>query len=184
MKTVKFIPVLVFTFAAALFAQKSDYTKYPGYIDFGDFESLEKGEEITEVVIEEHLLKMVAKLAKNKEPELSDMISGLKLIRVNTFEVSGDTYQKLEQRAEKIDKDLMGKGWDRIVKTRSRNEFANVYIKTQGDENIVGLAVATVEKDGEAAFVNIVGTINLETIGRLGDKFDIPSLDKVTKDIN
>jgi hypothetical protein len=33
------------------------------------------------------------------------------------------------------------------------------------------------ESGGEAAFVNIVGTIDLATIGKLGRQFNIPQLD-------
>ncbi len=44
---------------------------------------------------------------------------------------------------------------------------------------IIGLAVTTLEADGEAAFVNIVGTIELATIGKLGNKFNIPHLEGV-----
>ena len=37
-------------------------------------------------------------------------------------------------------------------------------------------AQVQVEKGGEAVFVNIVGDIDLETISRLGGKFDIPGI--------
>ncbi|MCF6269938.1 MAG: DUF4252 domain-containing protein [Melioribacteraceae bacterium] len=80
-----------------------------------------------------------------------------------------------------IDEKLMNTGWDRIVKTRSRDEVVNVFILTSNEENIDGLVVTTVEKGGEAAFINIVGNINLETIGELSDKFDIPSISDLNK---
>ena len=50
-------------------------------------------------------------------------------------------------------------------------------IRTSGEELIEGLVVTQVQKNGEAVFVNIVGDINLETISRLGSKFDIPGID-------
>ena len=64
----------------------------------------------------------------------------------------------------------MSKKWDRIVKTKSKGEIANVYIKTAGDEEFVGLTVVTIDENGEAAFVNIVGTINMDALGKLGSK--------------
>jgi len=75
-----------------------------------------------------------------------------------------------------VDKKLMKDGWDRIVKTRSKEEVVSVFILTSGEEKIDGLVVTTVEKGREAVFVNIVGDIDLETIGELSDKFDIPSI--------
>ena len=70
----------------------------------------------------------------------------------------------------------MNKGWDRIVRTKSKEETVNVYILTNNEEKIEGLVVASFEKNGDATFVNIVGDINLETIGELSNKFDIPSI--------
>ena len=158
------------------FAQKNDYSDYKGYVDFGNLEEFETGEEVTEVLIEEHLIKMVAKLATNEEPELSSVLDGVKLIKVHTFEVSKNNSSELSNRISEIDKTLMNKGWDRIVRTKSKEEVTNVYILTNNEEKVEGLVVAGFENNGDATFVNIVGDINLETIGELSSKFDIPSI--------
>ena len=158
------------------FAQKNDYSSYKGFIDFGNLEQFETGEEVTEVLIEEHLIRMVAKLATNEEPELSSVLDGIKLIKVHSFEISKENTEKLSNKVKEIDKTLMNEGWDRIVRTKSKEETVNVYILTNNEEKIEGLVVASFEKDGDATFVNIVGDINLETIGELSNKFDIPSI--------
>ncbi len=175
--------LLVFLAAAVLTAaQKKDYTSEPGYIDFGDLQSLESDEMVAEVFIEEHLLRMVSKITKNEDQELSDLISGLKLIKVNAFDVNETNLPLIKSKIEAIDKELTSKKWDRIVRTRSKKEAANVYIKTGSKDIILGLVVTALDTKGEAAFVNIVGDINLETIGKLANQFDIPSLNKVKKD--
>ena len=179
----KYAVILVSIFLMSAFAQKKDYSSEPGYIDFGDLSVLESSEMVTEVIIEEHLLKMVSKMAQNEDDELASLIGGLKLIKVNAFEVSSTTADDIMKRIDDIDRALMSKNWDRIVKTKSRDESANVYIRTSDDELIVGLVVTAYEKNGDAAFVNIVGDINLETIGRLSQKFDIPSLDAVKSEM-
>ncbi len=97
------------------------------------------------------------------------------------FEVSEENQDELKSRIDKIDSRLTGSNWKRIVRTRSAEEIANVYIKQNSSKQIVGLAVTTLESDGEAAFVNIVGTIELATIGKLGNKFNIPHLEGVGK---
>ncbi len=158
------------------FAQKNDYSSYKGFIDFGNLEQFETGEEVTEVLIEEHLIRMVAKLATKEEPELSSVLDGIKLIKVHSFEISKENTEKLSNKVKEIDKTLMNEGWDRIVRTKSKEETVNVYILTNNEEKIEGLVVASFEKDGDATFVNIVGDINLETIGELSNKFDIPSI--------
>ena len=161
------------------FAQKNDYSNYKGFIDFGNLEQFETGEEVTEVLIEEHLIRMVAKLATNEEPELSSVLDGIKLIKVHTFEVSEKNSSELSSKVKEIDKTLMNDGWDRIVRTKSKHEVTNVYILTNNEEKIEGLVVAGFENDGDATFVNIVGDINLETIGELSSKFDIPSIGSI-----
>jgi hypothetical protein len=162
--------------ASSTFAQKNDYSKYKGYVDFGNLSQFETDEEVTEVLIEEHLLRMVSKMAGNNEPEISGILDGIKLIKVHTFGVSNKNYNQLADIVKDIDSKLMKNGWDRIVKTRSKDEVVNVFILTSDEDRIDGLVVTSVEKNGEAAFVNIVGNIDLETIGKLSDKFDIPSI--------
>lgn len=180
-KQLVMILVLFLVLSVTGLAQKNDYSSYNGYIDFGDLTKFETGEEVTEVLIEEHLIKMVAKLAKSEEPEVSSVLDGIKLIKVHSFEVSESNKSELSAKVEKIDKELMSRGWDRIVKTKSKNESANVYILTNNEEKIEGLVVASIESGGEATFVNIVGDINLETIGELSGKFDIPGINEVHK---
>lgn len=169
----------LFLLGSLLTAQDKDYSGEPGYLDFGGFEEFNDRETVTEVVIEENLLRMVSKLAGKDDPELKELLSGLKLIRVNTFGLTDDDGKTLENRIEKLNKNLMNKKWDRIVRTKDRGELANVYIKSDSKDNIIGLVVMALDPNGEAAFVNIVGKIDLETIGRLSDKFEIPSLEKV-----
>jgi len=176
MKSKILLSAVVVLIASLTFGQKNDYTKYKGYVNFGDLEKFETGEEVTEVIIEEHLLRMVSKMAGKDEPELGVVLDGIKLIKVNTFGVSEENYPKLALIVKNIDKKLMSDGWDRIVKTRSKDELVNVFILTSKEEKISGLVVTSIEKNGDAAFVNIVGNIDLETIGKLSDKFDIPSI--------
>lgn len=179
-KLINIIAIFVLVSAANLIAQDNDYLKEPGFVNFGDLSILEDGEMVTEIIIEEKLLRMVAKFT-NGDEELSSLIGGLKLIRVNTFEVTKKNQADLISKANSIDKDLMRNNWDRIVKTKSHGEVVNVYIKTIGEEELAGLTVVTIDKGGEATFVNIVGSINLDAIGKLGQKFDIPGLDSVYK---
>lgn len=181
MKTlISTITLLLFLASINLFAQEQDYSKEPGYINFGDLVSLEDGEEVTEILIEEKLLRLVSKFT-NDDEDLSKLIGGLKLIKVNTFEVTPSNANQLLKRADALDKELMNKKWDRIVKTKSKGEVSNIYLKTGKNDEFVGLTVVSIESEGEAAFVNIVGRIDLETIGKLGDKFDIPALDDIKK---
>ncbi len=178
-KIIKQTAVIFLITVFSILAQKKDYSNEPGYVNFGSFEELQKGDEVAEIMIEEHLLKMVAKLAGKEDVEMSSLLGGLKLVKVNTFEVNENNRSRLISKIKDIDRELMNKNWDRIVRVKKKSEIANIYIKTSGDNKIEGLVVTTLGDDHEAAFVNIVGNIDLDSIGRLSEKFNIPELGKL-----
>jgi len=182
-KLINLLTMLIIISATSIFAQDDNkYLNEPGYVNFGDMSMFNEEDMKTEIVIEEKLLKMVGKFTKD-DPDLANLLNGLKLIKVNTFEVSPENKKQIKQHIKDIDKELHRKKWDRIVKTKSKGNVTNVYVKTAGDDDFVGLTVVTLDNDGEATFVNIVGSIDLETINKLGDKFNIPGLDDI-KDEN
>ena len=181
MKLGKYLFILI-TFITFNVYGQDGYSNEPGYFDFGDLTVFEKGDGVTEVFLESNILNMVAAITEDEEPELSKMLSGLKLVKVNVFEVSDKNETILKSKIEELNGKLTSRKWDRIVRSRGGNEIVNVYIKTSGKSAIDGLVVTTIDKDGEAVFVNIVGNIDLKKIGRLGARFDIPSLDKIDKE--
>ena len=180
MKTIKLIPMLVL-FSFTLFAQSNELKNEPGYVDFGDLSSFENSTGVTEVILEEDLLSTLAQISNVEDPNIMAILEGLKLVKANVFEVSEENKDELKSRIDKIDSKLTSSNWKRIVRTRSAEETANVYIKQNDSKQIIGLAVTTLEDGGEAAFVNIVGIIDLATIGKLGNKFNIPHLEGVGK---
>ena len=180
MKTIKLIPMLVL-FSFTLFAQSNELKNEPGYVDFGDLSSFENSTGVTEVILEEDLLSTLAQISNVEDPNIMAILEGLKLVKANVFEVSEENQDELKSMIDQIDSKLTGSNWKRIVRTRSAEETANVYIMQNSSKQIIGLAVTTLESDGEAAFVNIVGIIDLATIGKLGNKFNIPHLEGVGK---
>ncbi len=182
-KLIKIIPIIIFLFSINLAAQeKYDYSNDPGYVDFGDLTKFYENNDVTEVLVEKNLLRLVANATKDEDSALFDLLSGLKLVKVNSFKNNGSNKTEIIKKIEDINKKLTSKDWDRIVHVKSGDEYTNVYIKSNSsDDNIEGLVVTTYQNDGEVTFVNIVGKINLESIGRLGKKFDIPSLGDLNK---
>ncbi|OGU76211.1 MAG: hypothetical protein A2V93_03295 [Ignavibacteria bacterium RBG_16_34_14] len=180
MKYGKFLVIFIILFTFSAFAQ-NEYSKEPGYFNFGDLSMFEQGDGVTEVFLESNILQLVATVTEDEEPELSAMLNGLQLVKVNVFEVSDKNENGLRNKIDDLDKKLVSQKWDRIVRTKGGEEVVNVYIKTSGKKDIEGLVVTTLDKSGEAVFVNIVGIIDLKKIGKLGAKFDIPTLDKIDK---
>jgi len=182
MNKLKIIIATVTLISINIFSQSTDVTKEPGYVDFGDFTAFENSTKVTEVILDEDLLSVLASMSDENDPNIMSILNGIKLVKANVYEISDDNKDLLKKRINEVDSKLSNTKWKRIVKTRSEDEIANVYIKLNGDKKIVGLAVTNFEKDGEAAFVNIVGNIDLATIGNLGKKFGIPQLESVKHD--
>ena len=170
----------VFLFAITANAQDdSQYRNEPGYVDFGALTSFYKGDDVTEVFLDQHLLKMISKMSGKDDPEMKNLLTGLKLIRVYSFEVPKNSRANLMNRIAEIDKKLLAKKWYRIIKVKEKKEYTNVYLKSSNDDsNVQGLAVVSLNNSGEASFVNIVGKINMDNLGMLSDKFNIPMMFK------
>jgi hypothetical protein len=79
--------------------------------------------------------------------------------------------------AKKLEED----GWFRAVLVREKREHIYVYFKL-GENVLDGITIMAVEEDLHAGFVNIVGEIDPEQIGRLGRKFDIHELNNLDWD--
>lgn len=159
-----------------LFAQKQDYSKYAGYVDFSQFEKFNMKDGSTEVVVEEKLLRMVGKMVQQEDKELQKLLNNLKLIKAVSFDVDDKNFKEMNSKIQNISDKLDSQGWDRIVKSKSDDRLAYVYVKTRGEDDVLGLVVLAIKNGEQAAFVNVVGDINMEAIGRLSTKFNIPAL--------
>jgi hypothetical protein len=184
MKILKYVFALLIFFSAFLLAQDNVVKNNPGYFDFGDLSSFDNGEEGAEVNIEEHLIKMVAKMTAEEDKQLSGLLNGLKLIKVNTFQVDDKNRSAIKKKITSVQNSLSGSKWDKIARIREKGEDMSVFLKTDRNNKINGVVVAGIMDKGQAVFVNIVGDIDLEAIGKLGDKFDIPSLGDLHKKKN
>lgn len=151
----------------------------PGYVDLSVLDKLGQEAKI-EVNLRDPMLSLVGKFIGEDDPELKDLIAGLKLVRVRVYTITPETVEKLlavgSETSLRLDRD----GWERIVRVRDEGEHVDVYFKPSSNtEWIEGVLVISVGEDNEAAFVNIVGTIRPEDVARIGDHLDIDGMDKV-----
>jgi hypothetical protein len=149
----------------------------PGYLDLGTVEEWFDAEPWLEVNIKGALLKLVAEASRYEDPELTRLLLKLKAIEVRGYPLSWSQYDAVERRTSELARTLEDQGWDTVARVRERNERTDVYLKVV-DGAIAGMAVMVLEpgSDDGAVFVNIVGEIDPEEIGRLGSKFNIGPL--------
>ncbi|MHB8906720.1 MAG: DUF4252 domain-containing protein [Melioribacteraceae bacterium] len=191
MKSTKLFFVLLFALSSSLFAQqKEDYSKYPGYFDYREIAGLKNAELLSEVYLEETLLKMVAGMAQNKSDDASDMIGGLKLVQVNEYKIDKNDISNMENSIDVMDKSLKSKGWDRIVRTNNHGNLANIYVMKNSNGEFEGLTILGLSKKngdekeksdqyGKVTCVNIVGKIDLNKLGNLTKELNLPGMEKM-----
>lgn len=179
MKSIKMLLVLLFTVTLATFAQQKDeYSTDPGYFDYSEYAQFKNVEPKTAIHLEGPMLKAIAKMGENKNEKVAQMIASLKLIKVNQFPILKDDADKTEATITAMDKKLQAQKWDRIIKTKDKGKFASVYVKAGEGNDYAGLFVIAMGKEYDLTFVNVVGKIDLETIGSLADEMNLPGLDK------
>jgi hypothetical protein len=185
MKSTKIFFVLFFALSFIMNAQqKTDYSKEAGYFNFNEIANFKNAEPTTEVYLEEPMLKMIGKIADNKKEGIGNMIGGLKLVCVNEYELNQQEVGAVENTLEAIDKTLLAKQWDRIIRSKHKNSFDNVYVRRDQSGEFAGLVVTSMhkftndnaEKQGKITLVNIVGKIDLNALGALSKELNIPGL--------
>jgi hypothetical protein len=176
----KYMIILIIVLMLPIYAfTQEDYSKYPGYVDLSDIEEFKDSEATVEVFITKPLLSLVAAATSSSEdPSFSNLLKGLALIRVETFGVEDKDTEKVKKIIQKVSKKLTKEKWSRIVRVREKKELVEIYIKPDGAK-VSGLLVMSLEPDNEAVFVNIVGSIDMDQLGKLSRKFDIPQLDSL-----
>jgi len=174
--SVVFVAILAL-FGPVASAEKTDYTKLPGYVDFGAMEIFGDVEATVEVFLKGSLLAMARAAVAEEDPELEHMLANIQYIHVQVFELDDVDSDKVMSKTKEVAKELDKKGWEIAVRVREDDEHVYVYLLPGDNDNIAGLVVMVVEDDDEAAFVNIVGNINPENIGKIGRTFHMDSID-------
>lgn len=149
-----------------------------GEVDFGKFTPPGDGKEFVEVNVRNNLITMVARLAEKDEPEVAEVLRGLKAIRVNVVGLNDKNRTEMQERVQKVRADLEAQGWERIVTAQQKEDDVSVYVKTRKDEAVEGVVVTVLDGGGEAVFVNVVGDIKPEKLALLGERFDVEPLKK------
>ena len=170
---------LVLGCASTTFAGDGEnITKDPGYVDFGTLAIFGHKEADVEVLLEETLLKAVGEMSG--DPELKQMMAKLKQIRVQTYAIEPDKLEAIEKRTAEVAQKLESQGWApmvKVVKPRA-GERTYVYMKMLGSV-IQGMVVMNVDPENEASFVNLVGEIDPQEIGRISQRFHLTGMDSV-----
>ncbi len=166
-------------FTRPLLAQ-DDLSQVPGYVDFSELTS-QFGEAPTlEVNIKGQLLKLVAEASREDDPELADLLMELKAIQVRGYPLRRAQFRSMERRSQILAGQLEADGWETVVNLRDFGQYVDMYVK-QNASAIEGMVLLVLDSEaGETVFINIVGNIDPQEMGRIGSKFTTAPLEDLT----
>jgi hypothetical protein len=168
---------LVAAGAVCLALASSARAEDAGFVDFGTLNPTE-GSQFVEVNIKSNLIAMVAALTKKTEPEVTQVIEGLKQIRVNVLGITKENRDEMKKRITDIRGKLDKAGWERIVTAMEKDQDVGVFLKTKDATTVEGICVTVVDKD-QVVLVNVVGNIQPEKLAVVGERFDVEPLKKI-----
>lgn len=151
-----------------------------GVVDFGKF-TPGRGAEFIEVNINSNLIAMVTNFAKKDEPEVAEVLRGLKAIRVNVIGLNDANREEMTGRITTVRSQLEAEGWERIVTVMKDENDVGIFMKMRGEKSVEGLVVTVLDGNDKAIFVNIVGDIQPEKLTMVGERFDIEPLKHLPK---
>lgn len=159
--------------------QETDLTGTPGYVDFDQVGQWFNEPANIEVNLRGTLLNLIASSSEEAESDFAALIRNLQAIQVRGFPMTGVSSDEILQRFDDLSGQLQSEGWERVVYIRDEGENVTIFMKPEG-ESIAGLTVmASDPNDQETIFVNIVGSIRPEEIGKIGRGLDIEPLQNV-----
>lgn len=146
-------------------------------------ESLErlapKAEETVNIEIDGILIKFASSILSDDDADeraVREMISGLRGVYVRSYEFKSDG-QFADADVAAVREQLRAPGWSRVMDVKSRGldfDDAEVYLATAGGR-VEGFALLVVEPR-ELTVVNIVGSLDLDKLRRLGDNLNLPHI--------
>lgn len=169
-KMIQVIAIAVMAVAAGPLAAQPNWK-----VDFREL--TKRAAETVEVNLDGKMLRLATAFLSTsdaEEREIREIVAGLSGIYIRSFTFSRDwDYDKAI--AEAVRKQI-GSGWEKIITVRSRtSEDLDVYVRP-GATALEGIFIIAAEPR-EFTIVNIVGSIDIDKLGRLEGQFGIPKLE-------
>ena len=158
--------LLLLTLAAGARAEDVDVTRQPGYVDLEDIRIPDDAVAIRDIDLGPSLLQMAAEAETGPTSSLSRVLGRLYLIRVVSFSFAEDDDRAVRAHVQRIGKQLEDEDWDRLIRVRDEDQVMTLSIKYE-EKRIVGLMFVAFSPEDEATFVNIVGELDLASLGSL-----------------
>ena len=171
-----FLTLLAWPLSNIRAQEAEEYKTHPGYFDLSSVPELGETESTVEIFFTPGLAKLLGAMEDGDQAS-ENLFSAIKLIKVYTFDTRANDRARLAQKIDELSKKLFTGKWERFLRAQEKNGRTEIFTKTEG-RKIQGVVVLSIDRK-EAAFVNIVGTMDFASLGKLSKQFDIPQLDSL-----
>ncbi len=176
--------MLALTPPASAQARRRSAERHPGYVDGSAFAELAgEDDNVIEISISGSLLKVLSSAISAKNEELGDILSGIVSISAVVVELGDGNGDKAARLARSTAKELIGDGWDQLVRVQQKGDANVLVLAHHDDEEIDGLVVLVVEGDDQVVFANIAGTLDLANLAKIGMNFDVAGFEQLSDEI-
>ncbi len=146
---------------------------FDSLVDFGDLTDITGGKEPTvEISLGGALLRFVGNATREEDSDLAETLSSLRSIEIRVFDIAEGRFDRAKDQVNMIADRLTANQWEPTIKVNSEDTIVRMFMKMDG-EQVTGMTVMILEDRSEAVFINIVGAIDPDQLGRVADKFGV-----------
>jgi hypothetical protein len=167
--------------AFPVMAQEDALKDLPGFVDFGELNSI-YGEAKVNISIGGALLGFVGAMTENNDPETAELFNKLKGVRVSVYSTEEMGADAALDQVSRVKSSLQASSWQPVVQVNDDGEQVQIFMKMDGDK-MSGLTLMTVD-DEEAVFINVIGQLDPRELSQVMDNFDIDIDDAMDIDID
>ena len=164
--------LLVGLLATTLNAQAIE--EHPGFFPLDELHFLSPEDLSVEINLRGAMLRLIAKVTGDEDPEFAQIMDNLEAIRVQVAPVDRLQASDIRKGLDTGVAMLESLGWYRMVLTRDEGEEVHIYGRER-DGSLQGLTVLALEDD-EVIVLNLVGRIDPDQLGSLMTGLDLPEV--------
>lgn len=152
----------------------ADVTKEPGYFDLEWIEIPADAEEIQDIDLSTMLGEIATNAREEGDDDLARALAMVHSVRVKAFSLEHDD-REIAAMVDRVNDQLKSGGWNRLIYMKDGDESVTVS-SMHKDGLMVGIVAVVYEPGDSAAFINVVGDLDLATLLGMADEFDFDDL--------
>ena len=174
MTRIKCSTLLLLTTLVATTLHAQVIEEHPGYFPLEELQFLSPEALSVEINLRGAMLRLIAKVTGDDDPEFAGIMNDLEAIRVQIAPVDRLQAEDIRKGLDTGVAMLENRGWYRMVLTRDEGEEVHIYGRERNGD-LQGLTVLAMEDD-EVIVLNLVGSIDPDQLGNLMTGLDLPEV--------